>query len=299
MASTKWRILVDNVQGGVGHSNVAIAEMEYRVTAGGADQATGGTATASGDIGAGFTADKAFDDTNSTMWNSATPIGAWLQYEFASALDIVEYTVRARHDGFLNDSPVSWRLQYWNGSTWVTADTVEAIAGQAAWTASEQRTYAIGAIATKVRWRLLVDLAQGGSGHGNVAVAEMEYFIGGGSTDQTTGGTAAASGSIGAGFEASKAFDDTNTTMWNSGTPIGAWLRYDFGSAKDITGYSIRARHDGSLDDSPVSWRIQYYDGAIWVTAFAVTGEPNWSLSEIRTYGTFGGAAGPVLIIVT
>lgn len=276
-SSTKWRILIINLQGGLGHSNVAIAEMEMHSSIGGTDQCTGGTATASGNIGGGFEADKAFDDNAATMWNSGTPVGAWLQYEFASAKTIAEYSIKAR-ESFLNDSPVAWQIEYWDGAAWQGVDLV---LSEAAWSASEVRTYAV--LAAKKAWWIKLGEVQGGVGHGNGAIAEMQMRTSPGGSDECTGGAADATDNIGSGFEADKAFDNDAATMWNVATPIGKILKYEFAAAKDIVEYTIQARAS-FLADSPVTWTLNYFDGTQFQIAHSVVDEPDWAGGETRTY---------------
>lgn len=135
-----WRV---NVATNNGSSNTSIAEIQMRVTAAGADQCTGGTATDNGNIGAGFVGAKCFDDDAATMWNKAG-VGI-VTYQFASAVDIVEYTIAARNDNtaYLGDSPRAWTLEYSDdGSAWTVADTVR---NQGPWGLGEIRTFTVGA----------------------------------------------------------------------------------------------------------------------------------------------------------
>lgn len=137
---TKIRFLIDNVQGGVSHSNVAIAEVELRASVGGVDETTntGGTATASGNIGAGYEASKAVDDNNATMWNCAFTAGSsWWAFELNSSIDLVEYSITSR-SSYLDDTPTEWKLQYWNGSAWVTL--IEQFTS-ADWGSNEKRVF--------------------------------------------------------------------------------------------------------------------------------------------------------------
>lgn len=173
---------------------------------------------------------------------------------FNGAKTIVEYTLKARNDGFLSDTPTAWRLQYSDAGVWYTAHTVS---GEPNWSLGEIRTYTATAAAPSGTWRILIDNVQGGSGHTNVAIAEMQMRVSAGGVDQCTGGTATASGDIGASFAAAKAFDDDAATMWNSGTPIGAWLQYAFAGG----GAVVRTFTD-------VTTQSQVYSSANQVTDF-------------------------------
>lgn len=137
---TRIRFVIDNVQGGVSHSNVAIAELELRSIVSGVDETTntGGTATASGNIGSSFVASKAIDDNTATMWNSGFTAGStWWEFEFSSSINVVEYTITSR-SSFLNDCPTEWLVQVHNGVDWQTMNDQDTPAD---WSATETRTF--------------------------------------------------------------------------------------------------------------------------------------------------------------
>lgn len=140
--ATRYRLLFDNTQGGTSHSNVTMVEIEIRSSNGGVDETTntGGTASASGNIGAEV-ASKAIDDDTGTMWNCAFTAGStWWEFEFDSDVTIVEYAITTRAS-YLNDSPTEWRFQSHNGTTW---DTLVDETTGADWTSLETRTFYIG-----------------------------------------------------------------------------------------------------------------------------------------------------------
>ena len=79
-------------------------------------------------------------------------------------------------------------------------------------------------------------------------------------TDLTSGMTASADSTAGAGWVASKAIDDSNTTGWSSDlTTYPHWLKIDFGSSneKTITAFSIRARNDAYAERAPKDFKLQ------------------------------------------
>lgn len=88
-----WRVIVDRVQGGAAQA-VGIGEIEMRATIGGADQCSGGTASASTVFGT-LVASNAFDNSNTTRWGSLTYLPAWVQYHFASAVGVGQLLVRS------------------------------------------------------------------------------------------------------------------------------------------------------------------------------------------------------------
>ncbi|CAK1277484.1 F5/8 type C domain [Burkholderia pseudomallei] len=138
-AHTYWRLSINYTAGG---AVAAIAEFSLHTSIGGGQAASGGTPSASS-VFSTDTASLAFDGSASTFWASAASgVNSWLQYQFASAVDIVEYAITARNDSFYNQAPESWYLQYSDdGSTWTTADTVY----YNQWTQGSTATFTTGA----------------------------------------------------------------------------------------------------------------------------------------------------------
>lgn len=130
-----WRLNIAAVDGG---TVIGIAEIEMRTSPGGANVATGGTATASGQQ-AGSEASKAFDASNSTNWLcTAAVTQGWIRYQFATAQDIVEHAVMAPN-ATTNRAPKQWSIQWSDdGNTWETAAIVN---NQTAWGTSENRVF--------------------------------------------------------------------------------------------------------------------------------------------------------------
>lgn len=105
-------------------------------------------------------------------------------------------------------------------------------------------------------------------------------------------GTAAASSIFSGSFDAFQAFDDVSTVnnKWVAvnGTTTG-WVRYDFGSTKTITYYSITGvPSDENLPNrAPKSWTFEgTNDGtfATWVTLDTKSNQPAWVMGEKRIY---------------
>lgn len=135
--STKWRL---NITANCGDSYyLVVYEIEFREVIGGADQCAGGTATASAQYSATYSAAKAFDNDLSTSWVPPlyTTTG-WIQYEFAAPKEIAEYTIMPSASAAA--SPRDWTLEYWDGSAWVVVDTR---AGVTAWTGGVASVFTI------------------------------------------------------------------------------------------------------------------------------------------------------------
>jgi sugar lactone lactonase YvrE len=123
-----------------------------------------GIATASGE---NWPASYAFDGTDATQWGSAINAGvpAWIAYEFPSAKTVTSYNLSFVNGSLWQRGPKNWTLQGWNGSSWVTVDTVngETCWGNPAGSASSacgalnnQRTYTVDTPGSYIKYRLYV-----------------------------------------------------------------------------------------------------------------------------------------------
>lgn len=126
-----WRL---NVSAGNDASFVKIAEVELRRSGGSADQAIGGTASASSGM-----AGQAFDDSNSTNWNAGAPAQT-LAYEFSAPVAVKQVAITAGNTAAsAADAPKDFTLEYSdNGSDWTSAGEVT---GETGWSAGEQRLF--------------------------------------------------------------------------------------------------------------------------------------------------------------
>lgn len=109
-------------------SVIRISELALRTSVGGANVATGGTASASHTFG-GNSAANAFDGNATTFWNASSGLIAgepvWLAYDFGAGndKDIVEYVVTVDSSAGTG-IPEGGYLQYSdNGTTWVTVSS--------------------------------------------------------------------------------------------------------------------------------------------------------------------------------
>ena len=143
-ADSFWRVRTTTVDGG---TVFGVAELEFRLTNGGADQATGGKAFANRSFDTGFIPPKAVDNDASTKWASKTTTG-WIGYRWSGAKDIIEIAVTARNDGFHNQAPKNFVIEYWDGSAYQTAYTSGTETG---WTSGETRVFTFGTAAASAR----------------------------------------------------------------------------------------------------------------------------------------------------
>lgn len=117
-----WRIYITSNTTSTGYAS--IAEIEMRATAGGVDQCTGGTASASSTLG-GAPASSAFDNNPATFWATSNggKIPSWIRYQFPSAVVVSEVTIQARTGGQndVNQTPSAFEVQHSsNGVDWTT-----------------------------------------------------------------------------------------------------------------------------------------------------------------------------------
>lgn len=281
-----WRI---NITANAGDASfLAIAEIEMRATVGGADQCSGGTASASASDGASPPGN-AVDNNNTTRWS--TPSGTttgWWKYDFGSAVEVVEYVIRA-HPSTGGRSPKNWTLEYSDDdSTWTVADTRAALAY---WGNGQARGFRCGqefvgdAFAA---WMVSVSSNDGDTNY--LQIAEIELRTTAGGTDITGSGTASAASEV-AGFEAGKAIDNNADTRWStqSGTK-SAWLRYQHPSDVSIAQYTIQAGTTGGR--APREWVLEGAAGdGIFFVRDARSGVTGWTAGETRTFDAPSSAA--------
>jgi hypothetical protein len=137
IASGYYRSLRINITSLDGGSNAAIAEIEFRASIGGADQATGGNAVASS-TNTTFVASNAFaNDGTSSQW-VGVGVANWIRYDFPSPVQLLEATIQAVTTSF-NRSPKDFTIEGSNdGSTWATLFSPSS---QTGWTSGQTRTF--------------------------------------------------------------------------------------------------------------------------------------------------------------
>lgn len=121
-----------------------MGNLEFRLTAGGADQATEGQTVYGSQNGTKY-ASNAFDaNETTTFWNTqkANVADAWIGQDFGSAVEITEIEIGARVDGNNYDQTPHY-FQVWHsddGTNWTSILTVE---NESAWSSGEQRVYTV------------------------------------------------------------------------------------------------------------------------------------------------------------
>lgn len=167
-AHTYWRINVTANDGSA--TAVEIAEVQMHTSIGGADACTGGTASAS--TSGGGAASNAFDDNAATKWGTTSSnVTGWIAYQFASAVDIVEYSIQAFTSN-LTRAPKAWSFEYSDdGSSWTPVETREA---QTGWTTGQTRTFTVTTSANARLSQLPIEVLRTNTG---VAVQLSQFAI--------------------------------------------------------------------------------------------------------------------------
>lgn len=138
-AHKHWRLYF--ITKGSGLDYASAFEIEMRATPGGADQCSGGTATASSTNTTNVPA-RAFDDNSTTYyWLSNAPLaGQWVAYEFASPVEVSEIWYKPYHFGSTIYGPAEFGVEYSdNGTDWVRAKTYSGLT----WAAGEAKTLTV------------------------------------------------------------------------------------------------------------------------------------------------------------
>lgn len=268
-SATYWRVNCMRCASDI----MAIAELEFRSSVGGANLATGGTAI-SGNGNDGIPGN-AYDGNGATAW-SQNPLlgvnadadnggaGPWLGYAFTSAVTIEEISITAMTGGAQNRAPRVIALDYStdSGSTWVR---YKRFAEQAAWGAGETRVFSDATLQALPStpwtdahryWRLLFTAGVSGS---SIAFNEFELRATAGGANMCIGKTATAE-NTGFGLPAPNAIDGNTSTIYHSAGGVWTgWLAVDLGSASVVREYAILPR-PGFAGQFPRLQVLQYSD---------------------------------------
>lgn len=152
-----WRLLARSLPAypaGSGQAVMAAKEVEWRLTAGGGQAATGGTPMAGTEFGGSFSADKAYDANGTTVWASHGVGLDWIGYDFGSAKQIAEMAYTSRDDASYTqiwDTAVVQSSD--DGVTWTTA---VGLLTAAAWSQNQTQVFTIQAAASSASARRVV-----------------------------------------------------------------------------------------------------------------------------------------------
>lgn len=124
-------------------NRIAITEIEYRSTVGGADETGSGTASASA-TSFGLVPSRAFDNNLTNQWLSGNGLPQWIKYDFGegNAIAVAQYAITAAPDtGFAWRSLVDFVLEGSNDD--VSWTVIDQRTGESDWTQAEQRVFTL------------------------------------------------------------------------------------------------------------------------------------------------------------
>ena len=137
-----------------------------------AETTDGVTVADSGNLGAGYEGWRASDNDSDTRWGVGATSGI-LTVTLAQATIVAGYSIRARNDSYLIDSPKDWTFEGSNdGNYWTVLDTQ---AGVTSWSMNERKEFAVSSPASYLHYRLNIGSNQSGT---DTSVSEVELLEG-------------------------------------------------------------------------------------------------------------------------
>lgn len=282
--SSQWRLNFTAKQ--IAATLCAVAECQMRGSVGGANLATGGTPSAS-TTGGGLVAANAFDGNASTKWSaSSTAVPQQLIYTFGSAVTIEEVVLTAPTT--YNDTPISFDVQYDNGSTWVTYWSVDYTG---VWASGTSKTFARGYASSPgpFRYWRITTVGNFGGGWNSLQANEIEFRATAGGSKLA--GTLTASNTDGSSSAISAAYDGNTGTSWfsNGAVAFPHTITLDMGSGNsgNLTQLAWMPRTaDTSHIYVPADFGIEgSNDGSTWTANFARSGLTNTYVNgSFRTF---------------
>jgi hypothetical protein len=283
-AHSYWRLNITAVATG---KLAGIAKWIPLDSGGSAIATTGGTASASSNY-PGQPASNAFDGNTSTFWlSNAEP--SWLQYQFASPVDIVSFTLTNPPSGNEDNCPQNFQLQYSdNGTTWTTLYTYKGVGWGSASNTLTFNASNITPASPPICWRLNINTTA--SSANSASIAEWKLYDASSTQIPTSLFSADASSTYGGQYGPSSAFDGNTSTFWNSSAIISTgnpqWLRYDFATSVTVASFSIQARPSAPLSQTPATFDLQYSTdaGATWTTSASYTAAAWTTNGQTQTF---------------
>ena len=283
-----WRIYVTTNNGDA--TFIAINEVEMRLSAGGANQCSGGTAIRSSEQ-VGNEATKAFDSNLTNAWAPATNANEWIGYDFGAgnAKAIAEVALLCGNGGGANiaRSPKTGNVAYSDdGTTWTTAFSYT-IQG---WLSGENRVLPEATLAANTHrfWRVYVPTVNSSI---LTTLSEIEFRAAVSGADQSPVCTTYDMGISGRTIQSS---DNTGNESWRvfdssvasgngwAGNTAPQWVGFLFpvSGALNVQEVLITTYSDSRW--IPTALNFDYSDdGVTWTTKRSVTG---LSLSSSTAY---------------
>lgn len=285
-----WRIEFDDCQ--TGGSYIGAHEIEMRSTAGGADQCSGGTATASSEFSASLGADEAFDNVltaGTGYWRSNSAANEWVQYQFTSAVEIVEIAIYPVNSARENTGKTG-RLRYSDdGSSWTTAfefvNDITVINSPSIHPENYATDY-------HRAWRMFFTDSNGGSAYTGVSEIELRATVSGAdniatlSADSSVDGYLESSGLYTGSSSKWRAFDDVaaSANVVRLSGITNTWISIFTPSAITVAEVTVSCgTGSGFPSRMPKNMKLQYRDaGGSWTDFMTFTAETSWAENETR-----------------
>jgi hypothetical protein len=282
--ATNWRLLVTKTAYTefTSITSCQIAEIEMRQSAGGADECTGGTASAV----SGGTPGSAFDNTLSTSWRGETVPSCAIQYAHTSSKGIVEVAVTSpSNSDFMGDCPTEFKLQTNDGSA---VDVFTFKTGP--WGVGETRIFNINSFVDEPKKFIRVRPTgmQGGSQVWIVPTIEFRTTSGG--ANVATGGTPICYEYNGSSRVPANAFDGNSATWYesfNAGSSARQYLGYNFPTAIADTVVEIALtclNQSFGPNCCPTGFHVEYGSGNTWTNIWTVSGISTWTQGETKVF---------------
>jgi hypothetical protein len=261
-----------------------LAEVEMRLTPGGADQCSGGVALANSG-----TPGNAFDNNTSTLWTpSATALPHTLLYQFAASRNIREIAITSRGDNFLGDGPTEFKLQSKDGPT---VDLFTFRTGP--WGRGETRVFNRDTYVEQPgRFIRIRPTGVHGGASARFSCAKLEFRTSIGGPDICTGGTAFARDYSDANFP-ENAFDGTLGSRYsqrlvgNFGATPRNYLGYHLTSeiGQNVVQVALTCTNETfGPSEAPTGFRVEYGIGNVWTLLWQESSIPAWTAGETRVF---------------
>jgi hypothetical protein len=282
-----WRIYVTATQTNV--NAVGIADLQL-YNAAGTLLSTGGIATVSSFFQSDptYNADKAFDGSVTTFWNSNIPPSTtpqWIAYQMPAPgeVAVIRLTPRGGSSFITTQSPSQFKLQYSDdGSAWFDAQSyVTSWSNEVFAHSFSVGTPAAGAYCN---WRIVVLANQSGTAPSGAEV-QLRETPGGPDLSSPLAWHGMSSDAFGGGFTGEKAFDNSLSTIWAAANPPpNNWLMNCLSRTVAIVEITWQARNDGFYTQSPTSFKMQgSNDGMNWTDAWNGTFATWTAAAQIQT----------------
>lgn len=280
-----WRF--EFLEGNQGGGNLGLSEVQMRTTAGGANVASGGTATAFSFIG-GYEPSKAFDGiTSSDYVANGAGVSQWLQYDFGAGNGkiIKEITIRCR-DSFSENVPIFFNLIKSNDATawfpgWRGTLPTSSSGLQTTFTRPDSSFLSGGHRYYKF---IFLTMANANLNGRNLQAAKIGFKTVTDAVDITVMAYGTADDSQ-VGFMPYRALDDRASSKWARGVSALApwWFLADFGPdfAPQISQFSITASTDFPQETAG-SGSVAFSDDGSSFTSLGNFSTPSWTSGEIK-----------------